>query len=193
MTLLSLKEIVGCEDYYIDDETFQIYSFKQKKYEQGRLLKQYVDKDGYICFDFYVDGKVKRIFYHKIIVKMFIKPDYDSTKYNIDHMDHNRTNNSINNLCIVSRSENNRNSSKSRTGTEFNFVEDIGQSLIINEEAGIFYSLELDKFYMFISHTNKFKELHENMNRGRPYIRYSYNNKQYMFSTTKIRKNINNK
>lgn len=37
--LVSLKELTNCEDYYIDDETFQIVSFKNKKYEQGRILK----------------------------------------------------------------------------------------------------------------------------------------------------------
>ena len=34
--LVSLKEITNCEDYYIDDQTFQIVSFKQKKYENGK-------------------------------------------------------------------------------------------------------------------------------------------------------------
>ena len=37
--LVSLKDITNCEDYYIDDQTFQIVSFKQKKYENGKILK----------------------------------------------------------------------------------------------------------------------------------------------------------
>ena len=193
MTLLSLKDIVGCDDYYIDDTTLQIYSFKQD-YENGKLMKPVINKDGYIQYRFSINGKTKKIFYHHhIIVKMFIKPDYDSKIEEIDHQDHNRTNNSIENLKVVSRSENQRNTSRSWNGNKFNFVDDIGKSLVINEEAGIFYSLDLDKFYMFINHTNKFKELHEGIKNGYPYIKYKYNNKDHMFRTTKFRKNINKK
>lgn len=194
MVLLSLKEIVGTEDYYIDDKTLQIWSFKQKKYEQGRLLKPHVDSKGYIYYSFKVNGKQKNIFYHKIIVKMFIKPDYDSKIEEIDHCDHNRTNNSIENLKVVSRIENQRNTSISRTGKDFNFISDIGKSLIINEDAGIYYSLDLDKFYMFINHTNKFKELHETLGKyNYPCVRYSYNNKNHNFYTTNFRRNLNKK
>ena len=161
MTLISLEKIVGCEGYYIDDENLQIYSFKYKKYTNGKLLKPHINRDGYIRYRFFVNGKVKRIFYHHIIVKMFINPNYDSTKEEIDHLNHNKQDNRIENLAVVSRSENIRNSSKSWNGKDFNYVDTIGRSLIINEEAQIYYSLELDKFFMFIEHTNKYKELHE--------------------------------
>ncbi len=190
MTLLSLKDIVGCDDYYIDDKTLQIWSFKKNK--NGKLMKGKYDKGGYIQYNFCVNGKHKYIFYHKIIVKMFIKPDFDSKKEEIDHKNHDKNDNSIDNLCVVSRSENQRNTSRSRT-KQFNFVDNIGKSLVINEEAGIYYSLEYDKFYMFINHTNKFKEVHECICNGYPYIQYSYNNKKHMFRTTKFRKNLNKK
>ena len=194
MTLLSLKDITNCNDYYIDDETFQIYSFKQKKYEHGKLLKPHYTKDGYIQYRFNVNGKVKYIFYHHIITIMFINPNFDSTKYDIDHLNHDRQDNRIENLAIVSRLENNRNTSRSWNGNKFNFINDIGKSLIINEEAGIYYSLELDKFYMFINHTNKFKELHETLGKyNYPRIQYCYNNKKYDFYTTKFRRNVNKK
>ena len=157
MTLLSLKDIVGSDNYYIDDETLQIYSFKQKKYTNGKLLKPHIHKDGYIDYVFFVNGKRKFILYHVIIVKMFINHNFDSTKEEIDHRDHNRANNSIENLAVVSRLENQRNISKSWNGKDFNFLDDIGKSLVINEEAGIYYSLELDKFFMYINQTNKYK------------------------------------
>ena len=124
---------------------------------------------------------------------MFLNPNFDSTKEEIDHRDHNRANNSIENLAVVSRIENQRNISKSKTGKEFNFINDIGKSLVINEDAGIFYSLELDKFFMYINQTNKYKELHEHLQRGYHFIYYRYNNKSYTFSANKIRKNLNKK
>ena len=186
--LISLKDITKCEDYYIDDQTFQIVSFKQKKYEQGRILKPDI-RNGYIYYDFYVNGKRKRIYLHHIIVKLFIDKNFDSNKFDIDHKNHNRQDNSIENLAIVTRSENNRNVS-SKNGKKFNFVDDIGKSLVINSEAQIYYSLDLDKFFMYINHTNKFKELHVCFNKGIPCIRYRYNNKQYQFSINKFKKSL---
>lgn len=190
--LVSLKDIVGSDDYYIDDTTFQIVSFKQKKYTEGKILTPIIKKDGYIQYQFCVNGKRKCILLHHIIVKLFIDKNFDSSKFEVDHMDHNRTNNSIDNLCIVSRSDNSRNMSKSRTGKEFNFLDDIGKKLIINEEAQIYYSLDLDKFYMLINHTGKYKELHVFLNNGKnPCIKYQYNNKQHTFSIDKFKKSIN--
>ena len=187
--LISLKDITKCEDYYIDDQTFQIVSFKQKKYTEDKILKPSIRTDGYLYYRFYVNGKYKNICIHHIIVKLFIDPTFDSSKNVIDHKDHNRTNNSIDNLCIVSQSENCRNMS-SQKGKEFNFVDDIGNALIINEEAQIYYSLDLDKFFMYINHTNKFKELHVCFNKGIPSILYRYNNKQYLFSINKFKKSL---
>lgn len=189
--LVSLKDIINCEDYYIDDTTFQVVSFKQKKYENGKILKPHIDRHGYIQYQFSINGKPKNIYLHHIIVKLFIDKNFDSSKNDIDHKNHNRQDNSIDNLCIVSRSENNRNMS-SKNGVKFNYIDDIGKSLIINEEAQIYYSLELDKFYMFIVHTNKYRELNVFLNHGKnPSIRYCYNNKHHTFSINKFKKSIN--
>ena len=189
--LISLKDITKCEDYYIDDQTFQIVSFKQKKYEQGKILKPRINKDGYIFYHFSVNGKYKNILLHHIIVKLFIDKNFDSTKFEVDHKNRNKQDNSIENLAIVSHSENNRNKSTYKD-KEFNFVDDIGNALIINEEAQIYYSLDLDKFYMYIEHINKFKELHIFLNHGKnPSIRYQFNNKHYMFSINKFKKSLN--
>lgn len=188
--LVSLKELTNCEDYYIDDTTFQIVSFKQKKYTEGKILKPKIDKDGYIRYRFQINGKQKEIRLHHIIVKLFIDKNFDSKKSDIDHMDHNRTNNSIDNLCVVSKIENSRNVSKSITG-KFNFVSDIGNALVIDQEAQIYYSLDYDKFYMYIQHTNKYKELHVFLNHGKnPSICYKYNNKKHMFSINKFKKSL---
>ena len=190
--LVSLKDIVKCEDYYIDDQTFQIVSFKQKKYEQGRILIPVIDKDGYIRYRFQINGKRKQIRLHHIIVKLFIDKNFDSTKFQVDHKNHNRQDNSVENLAIVSRFENQRNTSKSRTGKEFNFVDNIGNALVINEEAGIYYSLETDHFYMLISQSGKYKELHKCLKNGKyPYIEYFYKNKHHYLNIDKFKKSLN--
>lgn len=129
---------------------------------------------------------------HHIIVKLFIDKNFDSKKFEVDHLDHNRANNSINNLCVVSKSENQRNISKSWNGKGFNYVSNIGNALIIDEEAQIYYSLDLDRFYMYIQHTNKYKELHVYLDKGKyPSINYFYNNKHYCFGIDKFKKSLN--
>ena len=80
--------------------------------------------------------------------------------------------------------------SKSWNGKKFNFVDNIGKSLVINEDAGIYYSLEFDKFYMFIEHTNKYKELHKQLHNGNPYVYYRYNNKNNYININKFKKNL---
>ena len=187
MTLLSLEHIVGCEGYFIDDKTLQIWSFKGKN-KNGKLMKPFINK-GYIRYCFFVNGKCKYILYHVIIVKMFINPNFDSTKEEIDHKNHDKNDNRIENLCVVSHSENNRNKS-SMNGKKFNFVDNIGRSLTINKEAKIYYSLEFDKFFMFIEHTNKYKELHKQLHNGNPHVYYRYNNKNNYININKFKKNL---
>lgn len=191
MTLLSLEHIVGTNGYYIDDDTLQIYSFKQD-YKNGKLMKGRYNKNGYLRYMFFVNGKSKYIFYHTIIVKMFINPNFDSTKEEIDHKNHDKNDNRIENLCVVSRSDNNRNRS-SYNGKKFNYVDNIGKSLVINEDAGIFYSLDLDRFFMYINQTNKYKELHVYLHYGNPYVYYCYKNKLHNFSVNKFKNSLNKK
>ena len=122
---------------------------------------------------------------------MIIKKDFNSKVEEVDHCDTNKLNNSIENLKVVSRSDNNRNRSISKNGKKFNFVDNIGNYLVINEEAKIYYSLDLDKFYMYINKTNKYKELHENLHHGYPSVSYYFNNKKHEIGTTNFRKNLN--
>lgn len=189
MTLLSIEHIVGTNGYYIDDDTLQIYSFKQD-YKNGKLMKGHYTKKGYIRYCFFVNDKRKFIYYHVIIVKMFIKPNYDYKNEEIDHKNHDKNDNRIENLAVVTHLENQRNIPKSWNGKKFNFVDNIGNSLVINEEAKIYYSLDLDKFFMQIKQSDKFKELHECLINGYPYIQYYYNNKNHAFNTEKFKKNL---
>ena len=129
--MAGITNVCTVEGYYIDDKTLQIWSFKNNN-KNGKLMKGKYDKGGYLRYHFFVNGKDKKIYYHVIIVKMFIKSDYDSNKEQIDHCDHNRTNNSFENLCVVSKSENQRNKS-SMNEKLFNFVDNIGNYLVINE------------------------------------------------------------
>ena len=74
------------------------------RYDEEKLIKSHFDKDGYkICC---INTKPKKI--HRLLAIQFI-PNDDPTKTEIDHIDRNRSNNSLDNLRWVNRSENCRN------------------------------------------------------------------------------------
>ena len=185
--LIDLENIVGVAGYYIDDVTYEIYSFKQKK--DGRKIKLCHDSEGYLIFSVWNEGKSKYIMYHQIIVKVFIDPNYDSKTQQIDHMDHNRQNNSIDNLKVVSRSDNNMNLSI-YGGKQAIYLDDIGDSIAVNAEHCIYYSKTFDKFYRYVQHTNKYRQLNESKHSAHMRIGYKYNNKTYNINCTKFRQNL---
>ena len=184
--LIDLENIVGCKGYYIDDQTYEIYSFKQKK---PRKIKLCPDGGGYLRVIVCNEGKHKYIKYHQLIVKVFIDPNYDSKTQEIDHIDHNRLNNSIDNLKVVSRSENNMNLT-AYNGKQAIYIDDIGENIPVNVEHSIYYSKTFDKFYRLITHTNKYRQLTESKHHAHIQICYAYNKKIYHINTTKFRQDL---
>ena len=76
----------------------------------GRILKPRQNKDGYFHIDLCENNIRKTSKVHRLVACEFIEnPD---NKTEVDHMDHNRTNNCINNLRWASSCENNRNRNK---------------------------------------------------------------------------------
>ena len=171
--LIDLQEIVGVAGYYIDDQTYEIYSFKQKK---PRKIKLFPNSKGYLEFVVCNEGKRKHIMYHQVIVKVFIDPKYDPKTQQIDHLDHNRTNNSIDNLRVVSRSENDMNKT-AYGGKQAIYLDDIGENIPVNAEHNVYYSKNNDKFYRFVDHIGKYRQLTERKNHASMWIGYKYNKK----------------
>ena len=181
--LIDLENIVGCKGYYIDNQTFDIWSFKQKK---PRKIKLYPDGGGYLMFKVSNEGKRKNIKYHQVIVKVFIDPNYDSKTRDIDHLDHNKLNNSIDNLKVVSRRENEMN--RSYYGSkQVEYIDNIGELIPVNAEHGVYYSKKFDKFYRFVEHIGKFRQMTEGKHHGYMRIAYKYNNKYYNINCSKFR------
>ena len=184
--LIDLENIVGVAGYFIDDQTYEILSFKQKK---PRKIKLSLNSRGYLMFSVYNDGKHKNILYHQIIVKVFIDPNYNSKTQDIDHLDHNKLNNLVDNLKVVSRRENQMNKTVYR-GVQAIYLDDIGENIPVNAEHGVYYSKTFDKFYRLITHTNKYRQLTEGKSYASMWITYRYNNKTYTINTTKFREEL---
>ena len=187
--LINLENIVGFSGYYIDDQTLDIWSFKRKKPRKIKLNK---NSNGYLQFNVWHEGKHKYIMYHQLIVKLFIDPSFDSKIQQLDHLDHNKLNNSIDNLKVVTRSQNELNRSI-YNGKQAIYIDDIGDSIPVNAEHNVYYSKTLDKFFRFVEHVNKFRQMTECKTKGICMrIDYKYNNKTYYINTTKFRQSIAN-
>jgi hypothetical protein len=78
----------------------------------GRFIKGFVQTNGYRQLKASIEGKVSRFLFHVLVAKCFIGERPEGL--DIDHIDRNRLNNTVENLRYVSRSENMRNTSRYR-------------------------------------------------------------------------------
>ena len=89
----------------------EIWSWMDFKNPYWRKIKYSVNGDGYHTIPL-IHKKIKKAYMvHRVIYK-FYNPEWDITytpDNEIDHFDNNRTNNNIENLRIVNRSENGQN------------------------------------------------------------------------------------
>jgi hypothetical protein len=90
-------------DYYVAKSS-NVYKFSAKRGNWIKIKAQVV-KSGYCCIQLYKEGKRHMINLHKIVAECYLgtRPVGD---YQIDHIDHNRQNNSISNLQYLTRSAN---------------------------------------------------------------------------------------
>ena len=150
-----------------------------------KILKPRLSK-GYYRVQLYLNGKSKFYYVHQLV---WIAHNglYDTSKYDIDHIDHNRTNNDISNLRLVNKSLNNINRSQ-MNGKQFDYKSELPDAYIINEEHGIYYCKTFDKFYRKVA-DNQYREIREykQTHRNSTYIRWRLNNKQYRYTTSNFR------
>lgn len=92
-------------DYFIcRDGT--IYSFNANK--QGIILKHQIGTSGYLYVDLNYKGVIKSVDIHKLVAETFIMKDYTSYGLVCMHKDNNKLNCHVDNLCIGTYSQNNK-------------------------------------------------------------------------------------
>lgn len=86
-----MKDIKGYEGIYAITSCGKVWSYRSKKF-----LKPRKDKDGYLRINLKLNGSEKTVCIHRLVAETYIpNPDNLPT---VDHIDFDRTNNSINNL-----------------------------------------------------------------------------------------------
>jgi len=110
------KDIPGYEGLYQVNNLGRIKSLsrrlkaKPKRIIQERILKERIDRHGYIKVNIYKNGKIKVIKIHQIVALLFLN-NFDK-KREINHKDGNKQNNRIENLEWCTHKENMQHASK---------------------------------------------------------------------------------
>lgn len=153
---------------YPNYEIHSKYPYELRKKGSSKVIKEYVDKTGYVKIHLTNKDSGKQVLATKQkILKSQWYYNPDETIYtDIDHIDTIKTNNHLSNLRLVTHSQNNLNRSGLK-GVKYNFLEELPEDAIgiwkFNNWhfRNYYYSKSLDKFYLDTG--IKFRELHTNL------------------------------
>tara|TARA_R110002126_G_scaffold43613_3_gene125124 strand:+ start:66 stop:554 length:489 start_codon:yes stop_codon:yes gene_type:complete len=95
-------DIIGYPNYEIFSDG-RILSFK--RYKEGRFLKPWINKEGYYRVGLCKNGKPKKQTIHRLLMQNF-KPDEWNENLCVDHKNRIRTDNSLENLKMVTHQQN---------------------------------------------------------------------------------------
>ena len=95
-----MKDIKGYEGLYAVTKDGQVWSYKSKKF-----LKPYKAYNGYLRVSLIKDGDRKNKRVHRLVMETFY-PTEGMDDLEVDHIDFNIENNSLNNLRWLSKMEN---------------------------------------------------------------------------------------
>lgn len=109
-------EIDGLNREYTIDENGNVFDIFNNRYK-----KSYINHKGYIIYSFYINGKSKTFFAHRLVLMTF-NPVENMENLQVNHIDGNKKNNNINNLEWCTQSENQKHAFRmgliSREGTK---------------------------------------------------------------------------
>lgn len=103
------KPIPDYEEYYRVSNLGNVKSLNRITTDgrsvKGKLLTPVKRPDGYMQISRYTEGKQKTELVHRLVAKAFLLGEAPKG-YVVDHIDHNRANNSIDNLRYLPKAEN---------------------------------------------------------------------------------------
>ena len=105
------KDVIGFEGLYKISNLGNVKSVSrlslQNHYIKEKILKTYVCQGGYLDVHLYKDGKRYHKKIHRMVAEAFIPNPNNFPE--VDHIDTNKNNNTVNNLRWVTHSENHKN------------------------------------------------------------------------------------
>ena len=93
----NFTSIPGFEDYLISKEG-EVFSLKS-----NRVLTNYTNNKGYKFTSFYIEGKQHWYLLHRVLAFVYLDLPSLSSELEVDHIDDNKLNNSLDNLQVLTR------------------------------------------------------------------------------------------
>ena len=182
MSWISLDFVEFGENY----EMYSEFPYDIRHKYKLNILNGRITKFGYKVFTFLQNGIRKYYMHHKLIYYALVDPfDLNDRNLEIDHVNHVRDDNRVDNLRLVTRSENDLNRTKTKSVT-YNFVNELIDMVFVNELHKIYYSPSNDKFYRDLG--VHMREMYERKIHAHYRIQYRFEGKQYQINVTKWRK-----
>ncbi len=91
--------IVKYDGYFVN----RLGEVRSTKLSKDILLKPMVTKLGYTCVDLFIDNKKSRKLIHTLVADAFLS---DRSGLEVDHIDGDKSNNNLDNLRLLTRTEN---------------------------------------------------------------------------------------
>ncbi|KAK8878081.1 hypothetical protein M9Y10_004844 [Tritrichomonas musculus] len=156
---------------HTDYEILTEYPHTVRRHRDGRVISEWFDDKGYVKLKLNQTAYMK----HRIIAEQWIVNDDPATKTQVDHINHNRSDNRISNLRWISNRDNCKNKSRHH-GVEYTFITelDISNSIEVNEYnghefTGYYYHIDEDQFYLQTA-DDLYRRLHINNDRGSEFV-----------------------
>ena len=134
-------DIKGYEDYYTISEDGKVWSKRRDKYLKGSS-----NSNGYLQVDLYKDVKGKKFSIHRLVALAYI--ENPENKPEVDHIDRDILNNSVNNLRWATKEEQMRNR-KIYSNTGFKYISKT------NKNGYDYYTVKKDKVFCYQLNINK--------------------------------------
>lgn len=150
-------------------EILNQYPFTIRKKINHQVVKEYIENNGYVRLNLNINGKQKKNSKHRLIAQQFIPNDDPENKTQIDHINHIKTDNRIENLRWCSSTENILNKS-SQKNVRYDFIENLPEdALFVESYKSKNVVHEFENYYYFdglfyYDNSFNYKILHINTN-----------------------------
>ena len=154
---LEFETLIIDNDYEIARDH---YPYLIRRRNNHRVLKETLMKNGYKC----VTLNKKQYLVHRIVALQWLENDDPENKTVVDHINHDKTDNRLENLRWCTQSDNIINISRSSAGYEFEFRDELSinafevTSYNNNEFDNLYFDPDTDCFYIYTGAA--YREIH---------------------------------